>query len=371
MTASMLDVAFGLSATISDMNGDGWNDVVRASGTTILPGTSGGAGGIVSVAWNNPANPGFFPSSLYQQQVGSGAPYHHDVGDLNNDGRPDMIMSDDASDKHRYNLGNDSLGRATWGALKSFAFAAGGDDGFAGTNHIADIDGDGWNDAVIADFDVDVFNCGRRGRVYHNPGVGAEPTLKEEVQQSGTGGWKGVVGMGDLDQRGTFDIAVFDIDNDGDNDMVWGRCAGAFVWMNQKFNCPESYSYGTAVANSDGTAGSIALSGSTSLLANDMVLTGTGFPANKTCLFLYGTTRLWTPVTFGNGLRWVGGSIQRLPVFTTDASGQVNFNADFTTAPLNSLNAGDVRNFQLWYRDPLAGGAAYNASDALEITFCP
>ena len=42
-----------------------------------------------------------------------------------------------------------------------------------------------------------------------------------------------------------------------------------------------------------------------------------------------------------------------------------------TASPLSNVQAGDTHHFQLWYRDPAAGGANYNLTDALEITFCP
>ena len=35
------------------------------------------------------------------------------------------------------------------------------------------------------------------------------------------------------DMTGTYDIAVFDVDNDGFSDIVTGRCVGTFVWMNE------------------------------------------------------------------------------------------------------------------------------------------
>jgi hypothetical protein len=35
------------------------------------------------------------------------------------------------------------------------------------------------------------------------------------------------------------------------------------------------------------------------------------------------------------------------------------------------INAGDTVNFQFWFRDPAAGGAAFNLSDALEVNWCP
>ena len=35
------------------------------------------------------------------------------------------------------------------------------------------------------------------------------------------------------------------------------------------------------------------------------------------------------------------------------------------------IDAGETWNFQFWYRDPSAGGAGFNFTDALSITFCP
>lgn len=35
------------------------------------------------------------------------------------------------------------------------------------------------------------------------------------------------------------------------------------------------------------------------------------------------------------------------------------------------VGPGDIRRFQLLYRDPAAGGARFNTTNALEVTFCP
>jgi hypothetical protein len=35
------------------------------------------------------------------------------------------------------------------------------------------------------------------------------------------------------------------------------------------------------------------------------------------------------------------------------------------------ITAGSTWNFQFWFRDPVAGGASFNLSDGLGVTFCP
>jgi len=44
---------------------------------------------------------------------------------------------------------------------------------------------------------------------------------------------------------------------------------------------------------------------------------------------------------------------------------------DFTQLPAGGqITSGSTWNFQAWYRDPAAGGAMFNTSDALRATFC-
>ncbi|MBK7642564.1 MAG: VCBS repeat-containing protein [Planctomycetes bacterium] len=361
--AAMLDAAFGSAANILDMTGDGWNDIVRSSGVTGL-----GAGPMASIATNDPNNHGHFPTLLYQSNEGSGATYHVDAGDLNRDGRPDIITSDDGADSYRYNLGTDGLGRPIWGALHFYSFVTGADDGFGGSCHIVDLDGDGWPDTIHADVDVDIGGCGRRAHIYHNLGgaIGGEVVLKEEAG-SATGAWRGVQGMTANDLTGTFDVATLDLDNDGDLDMVFGRCNGTFVWMNQKVTTPtaSTYAYGSTNVNSSGQKGSMSASGTPGTTLNDFVLRAEGLPPLKTTIFLYGTTRLWSPVPFGDGQRWTAGPIQRLPAVTSDASGTAMFPCDFTANPLATIQIGAERDVQAWFRDPPAGAGHSNTTNAL------
>lgn len=363
MSAAMLDSAFGTAATIMDMTGDGKMDIVRSSGVTGL-----GAGPMASIATNDPNNQGFFPGSLYQSNVGGGATYHEDVGDLNKDGRPDIITSDDGADTYRYNIGTDAQGRPIWGPTHYFSFVTGGDDGFGGSCHIVDLNNDGWPEALHADVDVDIGGCGRRTHIYHNLGgaVGAQVVLKEEAG-SATGNWRGVQGMLVSDLTGTFDIATLDIDRDGDLDMVFGRCNGTFVWMNQLITTPTAatYIYGDTNVNSTGVKASISATGTPGASANNFVLRAEGLPAQTTTVFLYGVNRLFAGVPFNDGQLWTGGTLQRLTPVTSDANGVATTACDFTSLPMALITIGSERDAQTWFRDTAAGVGHSNSSNAL------
>ncbi len=235
MSAQMLESAFGMAVALVDANGDGTLDVWKDSALN--------APQFVSISYNNPASLGNY--NLFQQPH-SFQPYHLAVGDLNRDGRPDMVVTDDADDRYRVNTGNDAFGRALWSSAPQFDFLTGSDDGFGGNNLIADLDRDGWNDVLITDVDVDIAGCGRRMHVYHNLAdvpVGGLPTLREERQNSGSG-WVGAPGLFANQLTGTHDVAVFDINKDGWLDMVVGRCSGTFVYthVNGRVDSPGSAS---------------------------------------------------------------------------------------------------------------------------------
>ena len=138
----------------------------------------------------------------------------------------DMILSDDSDDRYLINQGNDALGRVNWGPAQTY----GTDDGFGSNNYIVDIDGDGFDEAVICDVDVDLSGCNRRLHIYHNRATvaGGSVQLREERQGSNYGA------MGLPQLSGVHDVAIFDIDNDGDKDMVVGRCNGTRVYMNNR-----------------------------------------------------------------------------------------------------------------------------------------
>jgi len=135
--------------------------------------------------------------------------------------------------------------------------------------------------------------------------------------------------------------------------------------------CPPPESYCSSGPNSFGPGGArIQAVGSTSVASNDLQLQAVAAARSQPGLFYFGPEE--TQVTFGNGLRCVGGIVVRLPVVGTDAFGFATFDLDLLALPpAAAIQAGDTVHFQYWFRDPLAGGALFDLTDGLRITFCP
>jgi len=362
MTSSMLASSFGVAAVIEDMNGDGFADIVK---DTAL-GSTGASGPRVTVSYNNPSNEGFFN---ILQEAYSGAPYHVNTGDLNRDDRPDLVISDDGSDRFLLNQGNDALGRVKWSSAFTYQ---GGDDGFGSNNLVVDMDGDQWGDVLIADVDVDIPGCGRRLHIYHNQGgaIGGNITLKEE---SGSG-WRGVSGMTTSDMVGTHDMAVFDLDNDGDLDMVIARCNGTSVWVNDSASAEIGTRYcDPAVANSSGLPGEIAALGSDAVASNNVTLHATQLPTSKFGYFLTSQTQGFVVGPGGSqGNLCLGGTIGRYvqDVDNSGPAGELLLQIDLTDmpGPTSSVSSGETWNFQCWFRD-MNPNTTSNFTDGVSITF--
>lgn len=359
MSAAMRGSSFGTSAVISDMNGDGLNDVISVSG-------SGQTGGLTrsSIAYNNANNEGFF--NVLQIPY-DGAPYHVATGDLNGDDRMDMILSDDSDDRYLLNEGNDPFGRVDWGPARTFAT----DDGFGSNNYIIDLNGDGFDEAVICDVDVDLDGCNRRLHVYHNRGgvVGGDVILREETQ----GSFRGASGLPTL--RGTHDVAIFDIDNDGDQDMVVGRCSGTRVFMNQRDAIGEDYC--EAAANSSGAAARISAIGSPLLSDNAVTLQVDDAPAGVFGFFLVSRDRgLIQNPAGSSGDLCLGGSIGRFvapgQVVASSAQGIMMLPIDLTALPIGTGTVagavGDTFSFTAWFRDTVLGAATSNFANGVTVT---
>lgn len=131
---------------------------------------------------------------------------------------------------------------------------------------------------------------------------------------------------------------------------------------------PQSYCQ--AAPNSyDIFGATMAYSGSTSIATNNFTLVTNGVPPNAACLYFFGPNQTFAP--FGNGYRCVGNPTTRLPIMNASPFGDAAYTLNFTTSPASTIPANSPRNFQLWYRNPAGGGAGFNLSDGLQVTFCP
>lgn len=221
LTAGMIDSNFSNSAVIADFDQDGVNDILKQ--TNGVPG-----GAAATVAYNDPLNPGSFVS---QQTIYSGSAYAVSTGDLNGDGRLDVVVSENGKDGVVYNTGT-SGSQATWSPLVAFDFLSGSDDSFAANSLVTDLDGDGMDEVLIADVDPQVSGFNRRLHIYHNRGASGPggALLREERESTSGTGWIGVVGLTTATMKGTHDVAVFDIDGDGLDDMIVSRNAGTTAY---------------------------------------------------------------------------------------------------------------------------------------------
>jgi len=209
----MLMANLGASVAIVDMNLDGTNDIVRTDH----------AMGQSSIAYNNPANEGnFFDYELVYLQASE----QTSIADLNNDDLPDIVVSDHGADRYLLNIGNGGDGFTNFTTFVFGTTPPFSDDGFAGESVAVDLDNNGFRDVLITDFDDDLPGCNRRMHIYRSLADPPNVSLLEERTATHVCN----IPTGQL--TGTHDVAVFDIDGDGWNDLVIGRCVGNRVWMN-------------------------------------------------------------------------------------------------------------------------------------------
>lgn len=139
--------------------------------------------------------------------------------------------------------------------------------------------------------------------------------------------------------------------------------------------CPSSGFGHGGCRNSQGWGANLNARGNPSVSADTVRLEGAGMP-NGPALFFQGTQRVngGTGVVFGDGVLCAGGTIVRLGV-KTSSGGASTYpqSGDLSLVAAGTLVAGDVRDYQVWYRDAAAycTAATFNTSDAVEITWTP
>jgi len=132
---------------------------------------------------------------------------------------------------------------------------------------------------------------------------------------------------------------------------------------------PPTY-FCPATPNSTGLPGHIAFGGTPSVSRNDGSLVVNHCPAHSTGFFFTGDQQGQVP--FGNGFRCVTGQLLRLGTIHCDSNGAGSIALDLHAPPAaGSLVAGSTWNFQFTYRDVAAGGALFNATDAIAVEFVP
>lgn len=131
--------------------------------------------------------------------------------------------------------------------------------------------------------------------------------------------------------------------------------------------------YCSSTANSSGGAALISQTGSCSVVANSFTLQASPVP-NSVGIFFYsqGQAAGGAGVPFGNGLRCVGGGGNQIVRLKPKiASGNLLVDpVDFSMLPAaGQILSGSTWNFQAWFRDVPAGGAQFDLSNGLQVTF--
>lgn len=127
-------------------------------------------------------------------------------------------------------------------------------------------------------------------------------------------------------------------------------------------------------ANSAAHGGALLLGeGSASVGSDDFTLLASGLRPNQPGLFFQGDERIagGAGIAFGDGLRCAGVNVVRLEVRVASSEGHASTTA--AIAATGGTQAGEVKRYQLWYRDPVQGmcGAGFNLTNGLELAWTP
>lgn len=137
--------------------------------------------------------------------------------------------------------------------------------------------------------------------------------------------------------------------------------------------CGNDSGAATGCLNSGGVGGTLVLTGSASVAADDLGFTASGLRRNQPALLFAGDNAVngGDGVVFGDGLRCAGGGVLRLGVKFPDPAGDASWGPGLTS--LGGWTAGDTAYFQGWYRDPVNGpcGSTFNLTHGYEVVFLP
>jgi len=159
---------------------------------------------------------------------------------------------------------------------------------------------------------------------------------------------------------------------DSNGDGLPDECsAGTPFCFGSLGTCPCGNGAGAieGCANSAGVGAFLYTTGTGSVSLDDFGLECVQLPPNKPSLAFSGETMV--SLSFGDGIRCVGGPIQRLYVVSSDGSGFAAWPPSLSAQ--GGWTSGDTRWLQIWYRDAMGSpcGGGFNVSSGVEVEFVP
>ncbi|MFT5052910.1 MAG: hypothetical protein ACI8QZ_004348 [Chlamydiales bacterium] len=136
----------------------------------------------------------------------------------------------------------------------------------------------------------------------------------------------------------------------------------------------------TGCLTSTGIGAVLGASGTSSVFADDLVITASDVPLNKSGLFFMGGSLINAP--FGDGRRCVGsggvGTHRFYPIQNSGPGGTFTLGpglTDFTCTtfvPAGCIDIGETWHFQAWFRDPMGPcGNGFNLTSSWSVLFTP
>lgn len=139
--------------------------------------------------------------------------------------------------------------------------------------------------------------------------------------------------------------------------------------------CPCGNAGGTneGCANSTTVGATLIASGSTSAPLDSLEFSAAQLTPDQPALLFSALNAVQggNGAFFGDGLRCAGGEVKRLGVMTANSTGDATWGPSLASA--GGWQGGDIRRFQVWYRDPVGGpcGTGFNLTNGVEISFAP
>ncbi|MGH8398144.1 MAG: FG-GAP-like repeat-containing protein [Gammaproteobacteria bacterium] len=233
-----LDVYLSVSVTVADINGDGKPDLIFADSTgggDVLLNTTP-TGSLTVSFTDQPIPAGLFSASVT-------------VADLNNDGKPDIIVSADSQDNNVYVFLNTTAPGAT---IPTFAPRQSFPTGITPQSvRTADINGDGRPDIIVANQNGDTVSVLLNTTA---PGAAIPSFAAQQIYDAGDGEYG--LSVADVNGDGRPDIIVTNYGSDAVSILLNITAPGAttpsFITTQSFATGYGSFSIATADLNNDG-----------------------------------------------------------------------------------------------------------------------